>query len=558
MAGPISSSLIHLTSLEYHRKNFSIWEDLFLFLFKGLLRTKGVILSDLILFNANVITMNPAFPHAHLVAIRDGKILVVSDNEIIIDLKKRNTRVIDCKGRTILPGFIDAHFHLFASAESLVTLNLEPRKNVRSISDIQDKIRELSKELPPGTWIRGRGYNEFYLAEKRHPTRWDLDLATTAHPIKLTHRSGRAHVLNSLALKLVSISKETADPKDGLIDRDIQTTEPTGLLYGIGDYLAKVIPPINADQIEHGVKLASRELCSLGITSIQDASPRNNLNRWETVQRWKENELLKSRVCMTLGMEGYEEYQRHPFTYRVNETQLNFRGVKIILNETTGPLSPSQEELNEMVLDIHRFGLQVVLHAIEEKTIEAACKAIEFALLKIPKPDHRHRIEHCSVCSPSLAKRIAFLGIMVVTQPNFIYYNGDRYLKTVPISNLEHLYPISTLIKNGVRVVGSSDCPVVPANPIIGIYSAISRKTEGREFVLPEERISPVEALKMYTEDAAKATFEEKIKGSIAIGKLADLVVLNGDPTKLPADEIKDIKVEMTISNGEIVWNEMN
>ena len=515
-------------------------------------------MSDLIFFNANVITMNPAFPHAQLVAIQSDKILAVSNNESIVDLKKRNTKMVDCKGRTILPGFIDAHFHLFAFAESLVTLNLEPCRNVRSISDIQDKIRELSKELPPGTWIRGRGYNEFYLAEKRHPTRWDLDLATPAHPIRLTHRSGRAHVLNSLALKLVRISKETADPKDGLIDRDIQTTEPTGLLYGVGDYLAQVIPPINTDQMEHGVRLASEELCSLGITSIQDASPRNNRDRWEIVQRWKENELLKSRVGMTLGMEGYEEYQRHPFTYRIDETQLNLRGVKIILHETTGQLSPSQEKLNEMVLDIHRFGLQVVLHAIEEKTIEAGCNAIEFALRKIPKPDHRHRIEHCSVCSSSLAKRIASLGIMVVTQPNFIYYNGDRYLKTVPKPNLDRLYPIATLIKNGVSVAGSSDCPIVPSNPIIGIYAAISRKTESGDSLLPEERITPLEAIKIYTVHAAKATFEEMIKGSIEPGKLADLVVLNGDPTRLPVDEVKDIEVEMTILNGEVVWDKMS
>lgn len=512
-------------------------------------------MSDLILFNANVITMNAAFPKAQLIAIKNGKIQHVAKNDSFKDLRNSKTKVIDCRSKTVLPGFIDTHIHFHGFAERLVTLNLSPRNDVRSISDIRDRISQLSKDLPLRAWIRGGGYNEFYLDEKRHPTRWDLDMATSAHPIKLTHRSGRAHVLNSLALKVVNISKETADPRGGLIDRDLETGEPTGLLFGMGDYLAQSIPSIDNDQMERGIKLASNELCSLGITSINDASPRNNLNRWKRFQRWKESGLLKSRISVTLGVEGYEEYKKEPFSTQINETQPKIRGVKIILHETTGRLTPTQEELNEIVLNIHQDGSQLILHAIEENSIKAACNAVGYALQKSPKSDHRHRIEHCSVCTPSLAKRIASLRIMVVTQPNFIYYNGDRYLKTVPKPNLEHLYPIATLTKNGVKVAFSSDCPVVPANPITGIYSAISRKTEAGEVVLPEERIAPFDALKMYTEDAAKAIFEEKTKGSITPGKLADMVVLNGDPTKLPADEIKDIEAEMTILDGEIVWD---
>lgn len=515
-------------------------------------------MSDLILFNANIITMDPSFQHAQLIGIKNGKISAVSNNESLIELKKRKTNVIDCKGKTILPGFIDAHFHLFAFAESLVTLNFEPRNNIRSISDIQTKIRETSQQQPPGTWIRGGGYNEFYLAEKRHPTRWDLDAVTTLHPIKLTHRSGRAYVLNSLALKLTGIAKETADPPEGLIDRDVETGEPTGLLFGMSDELTKVVPPLEYNQMEQGIKLADKELCSLGITSIHDASPRNNLSRWEFIQHWKEKGFLKPRITMLLGKEGFEEYQRHLFPSQTDENPSHIGGVKIIVHETTGQLIPSQQELNEMVNEIHQTGFQAILHAIEEYPIEAACNAIEYALKKTPKSDHRHRIEHCSLCPPSLAKRLASLGIIVVTQPCFIYYSGERYLRTVPKDPLKYLYPIATLMKNKVSVVGSSDCPIAPANPLIGIYAATSRKTEAGEFVLPEERITIGEALKIYTKVAAKASFEEKDKGTISPGKLADLVVLNGDPTKLPVDEIKDIKVEMTILDGKVVWDKMS
>jgi predicted amidohydrolase YtcJ len=143
---------------------------------------------------------------------------------------------------------------------------------------------------------------------------------------------------------------------------------------------------------------------------------------------------------------------------------------------------------------------------------------------------------------------------MVVTQPSFIYYSGDRYLRTVAAEELKHLYPIKTLLKSGVQVAASSDCPIAPANPMTGIYAASSRMTETNETVLPEETITPEDALRMYGEYAARATFDEDMKGSISPGKLADLVVLNGDPTKVPINEIKDIKVEMTILDGEVVW----
>ncbi len=515
-------------------------------------------MTDLILFNANVITMNPSFPKAGLIAIQGGKIQNVASDGSFKSLRSSKTSVIDCHGKTVLPGFIDAHVHFLGFSERLTSIDLSPRNNVRSISDIRDKIREISKALPSGTWIRGAGYNEFYLAEKRHPTRSDLDMATATHPVKLTHRSGRAHVLNSLALSVVHLSKETADPTDALIDRDIQTGEPTGLLYGMGDMLAKRIPPIDQDQMEQGVKLGNTQLSSLGITSIHDASPRNNLERWKLIQRWKHEGLLKARIRMMLGKEGFEEYQRHLFPAQVDENQASVEGVKIIVHETTGQLYPTQEELNEMVLDIHRSGMQAVLHAIEGKTIEAACNAIAYALKKSSRSNHRHRIEHCSVCTPSLAKRLASLGIRVVTQPSFIYYNGDRYLQTVPKRNREHLYPLATFIKNGVLLAGSSDCPVVPPSPIVGIYAAVSRKTSTGDLVLPNEQITPLEALKMYTQDAAKATSEERIKGSIEPGKLADLVILSGDPTKLSVNEIKDIGVEMTILNGEVVWSQMS
>jgi predicted amidohydrolase YtcJ len=509
---------------------------------------------DLILTNANVITMNPSRPRADAVVVHGSNVVAVGFQGCLSGLRKQETRVIDCAGKTVVPGFIDAHFHLLGFAESFVTLNLESRNGVHSISDIQEKIREVARNQPPGTWIRGRGYHEFSLAEKRHPTRWDLDEVAPSHPIKLTHRSGGAHVLNSQALALVGISKETGDPPEGLIDRDLETGEPTGLLYSMGGLLAKQIPPLDQGDMDRGIRLADRELCSLGITSIHDVSSRNDRGRWGEFQNWKKQGAVKSRVKMILGWDGFKDYMEYPFSSGVDEHQLRAGGVKIIVHETTGRLTPSQEELNERVGRIHKAGFQAVLHAVEESTIEAACKAIDYALKYFPRPDHRHRIEHCSVCPPSLAKRIASLGITVVTQPAFIYYNGSRYLKTVPEQQKKHLYPIGTLVREGGLVAGSSDSPIIPSNPLIGIYAAVSRRTDGGEVVLAEESIPPEKALFMYTAEAARAGFEEMSKGSITPGKLADLVVLSADPTAVSVDEIKEIKVEMTLINGDTVW----
>ena len=415
---------------------------------------KDVLNPDLVLIHANVITLDPLRPRAGGVVIAEGKIRALQPADDATLPLSPKCRIIDCRGKTVLPGFIDCHFHLHAFAEGQVSLDLGPGSDVRSISDIQARIRRFSRHVPAGTWIRGKGYNEFYLVDHRHPNRRDLDQAAPGHPIKLTHRSGHAHVLNSLALQSVGISRTTSEPRGGMIDRDLETGAPTGVLYEMGDFLSKRIPSLTAPDLEAGLKRTDQKLLSLGITSIQDTSSSNDLKRWKLLRSWKQSGLLKSRVNMMLGLEGFEEQNQSDFPANVSQSQLRLSGVKIILDETTGQLLPSQSELNELVLKIHRSGSQVAIHAIEENAVQSACRAIEFALKKFPRRDHRHRIEHCSVCSPSLSKQLASLGIMVVTQPAFIYYHGERYLQTVAVKQLPNLYPIGTLLKNGVTVAG--------------------------------------------------------------------------------------------------------
>jgi predicted amidohydrolase YtcJ len=207
-----------------------------------------------------------------------------------------------------------------------------------------------------------------------------------------------------------------------------------------------------------------------------------------------------------------------------------------------------------MVFEAHRSGTQVAIHALEEKAIKAAYRAIQYALEKVPSTDHRHRIEHCAVCPPDLARKIASLGITVVTQPAFIYFHGERYRQTVSDAQLKHLYPIGTLLDHGINVAAGSDCPVVPPDPLTGMLAAMHRMSEKGDLVGVRERIQSTAALKMYTLNAARTAFEETLKGTITPGKLADLVVLSADPTMLQPKEFKNLQVEMTVIGGAVVW----
>jgi predicted amidohydrolase YtcJ len=510
----------------------------------------------LILHNANIITMDTAQPAAQAVVIRDGIIAELCRNEKIpyLYLSGSDTKIIDCKGKTVVPGFIDAHGHIPGYIESLVSLNLSPRENIRSISDIKKIIRRAGSRIPDGSWIRGKHYDEFYFAEKRHPNRHDLDKAAPLHPVRLTHRSSYAHVLNSLALKHAGISAETNDPPDGIIDRDIATGEPTGILYNMGTYLSQMIPAPSDDELKRGVKLANENLLSYGITTVHDASALNGSSRWEMFLAIKREGIFKPGIKMMLGFIGFNEMTGKGNKPAGEAPGLSCGGVKIILSAATGSLSPAQKELNEIVLAIHSAGMQAIMHAVDESSVRAACDAVEYALQKQGRADHRHRIEHCSVCPPALVKRIKALGICVVTQPSFLYYSGDRYLETVDVRQQKYLYPAGTLIRNGILTAGSSDFPIVDPNPLTGIYAAVTRNTESVNTLPEKERLNTEDALRMYTLNAAQAMFEENTKGSLSPGKQADIVVLSDDPTEVPLYKIKSIKVEMTIIGGEIVW----
>ena len=387
--------------------------------------------ADLILKNANVITIDPAQPTAELVAIKGDRILLVAGKEGLASVKGAKAKIIDCQGKTVVPGFNDAHCHIFSFIRKLLGIDLSPL-SVGSINDIKAAIRRQAQDTLPGRWLTGTDFNEFYLAEKRWPTRWDIDEVTAQHPVVLTHRSLHACVLNSLALSLAGITRETPEPPGGLIDRDLNTGEPSGLLFEMLGYIReKVMPSLSEEELITGVALANKHYLSQGITSLQEATVVNDYSQWQRLHQFKGMGKLESRVYMMLGTEAIDQFQQAGLALGSGNNQLRLGGVKIVPNETTGQLYPPQPELNRQVFNAHRAGFQLAIHAIEPSTVDAAITALECAHSQLPQAGRRHRIEHCAECPPRLLKRLGKLRAVVVTQPPFLYYSGERYLAEI-------------------------------------------------------------------------------------------------------------------------------
>ena len=508
---------------------------------------------DFLLYNANAVTLDPSNPRASWVAIRQGRIIAVGPGEPPRDIKGPNARAIDCQGGALLPGFNDAHCHILATAASLLAVDCGPGM-VSSIQDIGFRLRGRADQVSKDTWIRGAGYNEFYLLERRHPTRWDLDRWVPEHPVRLLHRSGHAAVLNSRALSMAGIHRDTPDPPEGVIERDERTGEPTGLLLEMNDHLEQAVPPLSRMELEQGTGLFNEECLRLGITSIQDATPGNSLERWRLLADLKAQGVLAPSVAFMVGAERLGDFLQEGLAFGSGESTLRVGAAKVMATLTTGTMQPPLEELQFLVREAHGNGFQVAIHAVEAEVVEEAIEAIRLAVQESGMGSHRHRIEHCSESPSHMTEKLARYGITVVTQPGFLYYSGERYLAEVPIERQPWLYPIGSLRSAGVPLAFGSDSPVIPMNPLVGMYAAATRRAESGVVVLPGEAIRVEDALRMYTWGGAYASFEEAAKGSIEKGKRADLVLLDRDPIAVDAMEIKDIRVLMTVVGGQVAW----
>ena len=530
-------------------------------------------LSDLLLLNARVLTQDARLPHAEAVALRGETIFAVGKNSVLSNLRGLQTRIIDCQGMPLMPGLVDAHCHLLAAAGSWQSVDCSP-DSVSSIGDIRRAIRERACVTSKGEWVRGFGYDDLSLAEGRHPTRWDLDEVAPDQPVRLDHRSRHASVLNSIGLGKAGIHRDTPDPVEGVIDRDEATGEPTGLLLEMNDFLRQRLGSLRDEEAFYkGIDYLNQRLLSYGITSVQDAGPGNGLRRWETFRELKTSGRLAPRLTMMVGFPHIREFREAGWSFGDGDDDLRLGPAKLMVTLTTGSLQPGQPELAEMIAEAWEGGFSVAIHAVEKEAVVAATAALRAAHQSLVPLfgkggsggiAPRDRIEHCAECTPELVAQVKQCGAMVVTQPGFIYWNGDRYRQRVRSELLPHLYPIGALARAGVPLAFGSDAPVIDPNPWPGIGSAVTRATRAGQVLgfageigglpLPSGDLKVETALQMYTLGGAVADGAGARKGSIRPGNLADLVLLDADPTTVAPDQIKGIKAVLTVVDGKVVW----
>ena len=484
-------------------------------------------------------------PRAELVAVREGRVSWVGSGDDLPAMKASGVRLIDCEGQTLVPGFIDAHCHVLALASRLLAVDCGPSV-VSSIADTQAAIRGRAATTSPGKWIRAGGYDEFKLRERRHPTRWDLDAAVPDHPVRLDHRSGHAMVLNGAALAAVGISSGTPDPPDGVIERDLDSGQPTGVLFDMDSFLDGRIPRLSESELDEGVRLADRLLLSRGITSVQDATPSNSPERWDLLGRLKQDGCLTPRVTVMVGYKHVDGFLERGLGPRGGDHDLDVGAVKVMLAAEGDRLSPSRDELAATVRSAHEAGFQVAVHAVEAGAVLVAAEVLDGS--------RRDRVEHCSECPPEVLDKLRDSGAVVVTQPRFIYDSGARYLSEVPEGMQPWLYRMRSLQEAGLVVAAGSDAPVSEPDPLLGMYAAITRRAESGEVVGPTEGVGAEAALAMHTANAAYAARRESERGTIEVGKLADFALIDRDPTAVEPEDLLNAKVNLTVIGGRVAW----
>lgn len=509
--------------------------------------------ADLIVHNANIITLDPDIRVAEMIAIKGNLILALGNKDDITEFKGPNTKVIDCNGKTVLPGFNDAHCHPIPFAITMRYVDCSPAA-AKSIAEIQARLRRHSEGISSSKWIRAAKYNETQLIDKRHPSRKDLDKVVPDNPTILVHDSGKICVLNSMALTLLDITKNTTDHSGGYIGRDEKTGEPDGIIYGRNETVEKGIPSLDDEELQQGIRLANREYLSHGITSIQDTTWSNSLRHWNYFQKIKESGILTPRVTMFVGSDSVQAFQENALCTGSGNARLRIGGAKIALDESTGTDHPPQDNLNRHAIRAHKSGFQLAFHINDIYSLQTALAALQFIKQNDTKFPSRVRFEHCAICPPEFIPKLKSFQVIVATQPSFLYYIGETYRRDMTAEQKEWLYPLKSFQNQNVMTAMSSDSPLFSCNPFVGIYTAITRKDISGNPVTPHESISLMDALTAYTLNPAYASFEEKLKGSLTPGKLADLIVLSDDITKIDPEKIPNIKVVMTIIDGKVVW----
>ncbi len=533
-------------------------------------------LKDRIFLNGNVLTMELRPPHVSAFGVVGDLFGAVGSDTDVRHLHPPDSDIIDLKGKTVIPGLIETHNHLSDYAMTLMQIDCSTPVN-RTLSDVVGRIREKAKETNRNEWIKGWGFDDTLIAEKRHLTRQDLDKASTENPVFIHHISGHLAYVNSRALQIASIESATPDPEGGKIHRD-ETGIPTGLLVeeSAQALALKHIPVPAISDIKKTLQHAINHYHQYGITSVHDGSIGYYRDGPELLTAYRELESegkLTIRIYATIIADLYESICRIGLGTRFGSKFLKLGSVKLFQDGSIQALTAAlkkpylnrpgfhghvlipQGTLNALVKKYHEAGLQIAIHANGDRAIESVLEAIEKAYEAHPRQDHRHMIIHCQLASQDHVRRMNRAGVIPSYFINHIYYWGDRHIaEFLGRRRAQTLDPLGSTVKENLLFTLHSDCPVTPVNPLFSIYTAVNRITRKGEVLGETERISVDQALKSFTIQGAYCSFEERLKGSIAPQKLADFVILSDNPLTVHPSAIKDIRIEATVVGGRIVY----
>jgi predicted amidohydrolase YtcJ len=550
--------------------------------------------ADIVVLNGKVLTVDAAFSRASAVAIKDGKFVAVGTDAQIRQRVGPATRTIDAQQQTVIPGLIESHVH--ATGASRGEANV-PFQQLHSIAEIQDWVRQRAKALPPGSWIQLPRVDVTRIRERRIPNRADLDAAAPNNPAVFTwqYANKTVQALSSRAITAAGITRDTQPPAGGKIQLDA-AGQPTGVIENSNALVLKFMPAreLTDEQYHASLLKLLHRYNEIGITSITERN--SNVAGYRTYEKLKGDGKLPLRVTVTIGLSTDGSVQsteqaiaRIPFKTGDGDDWVKVGPLKVgvdggalygtaYMREPYGPsafslygisdpayrgdLRISPEKLKNIIRTVHRSGWQMSSHVTGDAGVDAVLDAIEASNADSPVAPRRYNLIHAYFPNEETAKRVARLGVVVDTQPAWFYKDGDALLDALGQKRMESFIGLQTWRKAGAKVALNADhmqgfdpdTSLNPYNPFRAMQTAITRRTEGGKVIGPQQKISREEALRMFTIDAAWMSFDETRKGSIEVGKFADLAILTGDFLATPESELNKLRAKITIVGGRVMY----
>ena len=524
----------------------------------------------LAIVNARVWTANPRQPWATGIAVSGDRVLSVGSSAEIAKLARANAsaRVIDARGGMVVPGFIDSHVHFVDGGFRLASVQL---RDAKTPEEFIRRIRNYAATLPPGTWITGGDWDHQGWGGEL-PTRAWVDSVTPGNPLWIARLDGHMSLANSLALKAAGVTRDTKDVEGGTIVRD-SNGDPTGILKdNAQSYVYKVEPAPTAEQNDRALDAAMNYVAAQGVTSVVNMGTFGDLAAFE---RARTSARMITRIYAVTPIGQWERLRDTVAKKGHGDDWLRIGGLKGFVDGSLGshtaamfaPFTDSpadsgflvntEEDLYRWTANGDKAGLQMIVHAIGDRAINTQLNIFERVAKENGPRDRRFRIEHAQHIAPADIPRFSQLGVIASMQPYHAIDDGRWAEKVIGHERAKTTYAFRSLLDSRARVVFGSDWFVAPPTPLEGIYAAVTRRTlddKNPDGWIPEQKIGVEEALQAYTIDAAYATFDENLKGSLERGKLADIVIIDRDLTKVPAPEIRDAKVTHTIVGGRVVF----